>query len=194
MQALKRILRYLHGTISYGLRYSKQNGIHLHGFSDSNWGGDAIDRCSTTGYSIFHGSNLISWISKKQRIVSRSSTEAEYRAVANTTSELAWIESLLREIGFSLAATPTLWCDNLSTTYLTSNPIFHSRTKHLELDFHFVRERVAAKSLIVRYISTEDQVADVFTKPLSRHRFQVLRDKLAVFPKPPNLRGVIGSH
>lgn len=111
-RALKRILRYLQGTIDYGLWYCKQPMVNLHAFLDSDWGGDFTDSRSTTGYGIYHGTNLISWTSKKQCTVSRSSTKAEYRVVANTTSELAWIELLLREIGFITLQAPTLWCDN----------------------------------------------------------------------------------
>jgi hypothetical protein len=98
--------------------------------------------------------------------VSRSSTEAEYKALANATTELIWVEALIRELGVSLKDRPCLWCDNLGATYLSANPIFHARTKHIEIDYHFVRERVASKLLDIKYISNKDQVADGFTKSL----------------------------
>lgn len=187
-QALKRILRYIQSTPTHGLRYTKQPSIALNAFSDSDWAGDPDDRRSVTGFAIFHSTNL-SWAARKQKTVSRSSTEAEYRALVATTSELAWLGMLLVDIYFPLATTLILWCDNLSATYLTENPIFHTQTKHLELDFHFVRERVSNKQLIVHYISTDDHIADIFTKPLSHTRFSTLRNKLAVVSTPPQLAG-----
>ena len=113
---------------------------------------------------MFHGDNLISWQSKKQATVSRSSTEAEYKALANATAEVIWVQSLLDELGISQSRVPILWCNNIGATYLSANPVFHARTKHIEVDYHFVRERVARKQLEVRIISSNDQVADGFTK------------------------------
>ena len=124
---------------------------------------------------MYLGSNLISWSLKKQPTVSRSSTEAECKLVANATSELLWIKSLLRELRISLPA-PILWCDNIGATYLSANPVFHARMKHIEIDFHFVCEQVAARQLRVSIISSQDQTADLLTK----QRFQLLRSKLNV--------------
>ncbi|KAD4981817.1 hypothetical protein E3N88_18488 [Mikania micrantha] len=112
--------------------------------------------------------------------VSRSFTEAEYKALADTVVELTWLETLLQELQVPMSSTPTLWCDNLGATYLSTNPVFHARTKHVEVDFHFVREKVAKGKLLVQHISTHDQIADVFTKPLSTERFNLLRSKLQV--------------
>ena len=113
---------------------------------------------------MFHGDNLISWQSKKQETISRSSTEAEYKALANATTEVIWVQSLLDELGISQSQVPILWCDNIGATYLSANPVLHARTKHIEVDYHFVKERVARKQLEVRIISSNDQVADGFTK------------------------------
>ena len=131
----------------------------------------------------------MTWSSKKQTTVARSSTEAEYRAIANTTSELIWLQSLCRDLGISQPHAPILWCDNIGATYLTANPVFHARTKHIELDYHFVREQVSKKLLDVRFISGKDQVADVLTKPLSSPRFTLLKNKLHVAVAPLCLRG-----
>ena len=125
--------------------------------------------------------------------MSRLSTESEYRSLATTTAKLLWLQSLLRELGFFLPHPPIHWCDNIGATYLTTNPAFRAFTKHIEIDFHFVRDCVATRCLTVRYRSTKDQVADIFTKPLISHHFELLRDKLNVHSTPFRLRGRIGT-
>ncbi|XP_019175670.1 PREDICTED: uncharacterized protein LOC109170993 [Ipomoea nil] len=163
---LKRVLRYVKGTLHFGLFIRPSSSLAVHAFSDSDWAGDPSDRKSTSGFAVFLGGNLISWSCRKQRTVARSSTEAEYKALTDVSAEVTWLVSLLRELGISLAVPPILWCDNLGATYLCSNPIFHARTKHVEIDYHFVRDKVAQKELQVSFISTKDQLADVSTKAL----------------------------
>ena len=108
----------------------------------------------------------------------------------NTAAELKWLQSLFHELGISLSTLPVLWCDNIGATYLSSNPVFqHVHTKHVEIDFHFVRDMVASKQLIVRFISSTDQLADLLTKPISSNRFLQLRTKLNVLSIPLGLRG-----
>ena len=118
-------------------------------------------------------------------------TEVEYRAVAHTTAESLWVQSLLREIGITLVQCPILWCDNIGATYLTANPVFHARTKHVEIDYHFVREKVQQKTLDVRFISSKDQLTNGLTKPIVSARFAFLRDKLNVISSPLILKGHI---
>jgi histone deacetylase 1/2 len=164
--AVKRILRYVQHTVGFGMHIQKNWSSVISAFSDADWAGDPDDRRSTGGFAVFFGSNLISWSARKQPTVSRSSTEAEYKAMANATAEIIWLEQLVAEMGIKLQRTSILWCDNLGATYLSANPVFHSRAKHIEIDFHFVRERVMRKQLQVRFITSGDQLADGFTKAL----------------------------
>lgn len=188
---VKRILRYLKGTLSHGLHFTS-GPLVLTAYADADWAGDSSDRRSTTGFCIFLGSNLLSWCAKKQPTVARSSTEAEYRALAQCTADIVWLHQLLDELHVSSATPYVLWCDNSSAIALANNPVFHARTKHIEVDYHFIREKVLARVVQVLHIGTAAQIADIFTKPLSRARFQLLKDKLMVGASPSSVcRGVL---
>lgn len=176
--AVKRILRYVRGTCDLSLKIRKSKSMVVSAFSDADWAGCVDDRRSTGGFAVFLGNNLISWCARKQAMVSRSSTEAEYKALANATVEMMWVHKLLTELRVHHPPATRLWCDNLRAKYLSANPTFHARTKHIEIDFYFVRERVAQKLLDVRFINRGDQLADRFTKPISAAKLRQFRFNL----------------
>lgn len=186
-QALKRVLRYLQHTKRYGLFFSKHSSFAVQYFSNSDWGGCPDDRRSTNGYAIYLGNNLVSWIAKKQPTIARSSTESEYKSMANATAEIMWLHSLLNELGCPPSTPATLWYDNVGAIYLSANPVFHARTKHIELDYHFVREKIQQGKVIVKFISSEDQIADILTKPLGRVLFEKHHSKLRLLSHPSSV-------
>jgi len=178
--AAKRILRYLQGTISHGLVIPRSTPTQLTVYTDADWAGCPDTRRSTSGYAVFLGNNLVSWSSKRQPTVSRSSAEAEYRAVANGVAEATWLRQLLQELHQPLQSACLVYCDNVSAVYLSTNPIQHQRTKHVEIDLHFVRERVAIGAVRVLHVPTTSQFADVFTKGLPSTVFMEFRSSLNV--------------
>ncbi|KAL4010710.1 hypothetical protein IC575_027725 [Cucumis melo] len=184
--AVLRILRYIKGTLGHGLQFSSQSSLVLSGFSDADWAGDPTDRRSTTGYCFYLGDALISWRSKKQSVVSRSSTESEYRALADATSELIWLRWLLTDMGAPQTSPTILHCDNHSAIQIAHNDVFHERTKHIENDCHFVRHHLQSNTLHLQPISTTDQPADIFTKALHSPRFTQLIHKLKVVSTLPS--------
>ncbi|XP_033143560.1 uncharacterized mitochondrial protein AtMg00810 [Brassica rapa] len=191
---LKRILRYVKGTLAMGIGIKANTDSTLICYSDSDWAGCKETRRSTGGLCTLLASNVISWSAKRDDTVSKSSTEAEYRTMSAAASEIVWLQNLLCVMGLQKQRTPPLLCDNLSAVCLTANPMFHKHTKHFDVDFHYVRERVALKALEVKHIPASLQLADVFTKPLGHDTFLKLCTKLGVsYHPPPSLRECI-SH
>ena len=178
--AVKRVLRYLSGTRTHSISFSSKNNPTLHAFTDADWAGNRDDYTSTGAYIVYLGSHPVAWSSKKQTGVARSSTEAEYRSVAATAAEICWITSLMKELGLSISQIPAIYCDNMGATYLAANPVFHSRMKHLALDYHFVRHQVQNGVVRVSHVSAHDQLADALTKPLSRPHFEGLCIKIGL--------------
>ena len=187
--AVKRILRYLKQTIDHGPQFNKSSSLRLAAFSDANWACCPDDRKPTCGFLIYLDPNLILWQSRKQPTVARSSTENEYRALAGAVAELTWLLSLLHELGVFFVKAPNLVIRKCRCSYFFANPVFHARTKHIEVDFHFVRYKVAKRLFEVRFISTKEQLADILTKGLSTNRFVYLHDKLNIHLWPSSLRG-----
>ncbi|KAG6407407.1 hypothetical protein SASPL_130398 [Salvia splendens] len=174
-RAANRILCYLRGTIDYGIFYSHTNDYKLVGYSDSDWAGDNDDRKSTSGYVFYMGDTAFTWMSKKQPIVTLSTCEAEYVAATFSVCHAVWLRSLLAELGWSQKKPTTICVDNKSAIALSKNPVFHNRSKHIDTRFHHIRECVANKEIQVEYVKSQDQVADIFTKPLKFEDFIKIR-------------------
>eukprot|EP00253_Pinus_taeda_P029311 PITA_29311 len=179
-KAAKRILRYVRGTIQFGIHYSAKAAPLLVGFTDSDWAGDPDDRKSTAGYVFTLGSGPITWACKKQAAISLSSAEAEYRGAVEASKEALCLRQILSEFGFEQQHPTTLWCDNQSAIQLCKDPVQHQRSKHIELHMHFIRKLIHDHVLEVQYCSTDDQVADIFTKALTEAKFTKLRYMLGV--------------
>jgi hypothetical protein len=181
LHTVKQILRYVKRTINYGLHFSRSINPSLIAYPDIDWAGCLDTRRSTSGYCVYLGPNLISWLAKKQPTIARSSSEAEFRSLAQALAETIWIRRILRELGVTLHKPVTLFSDNLSATYMATNPVLHQRTKHIDIDTKFIREKLNNGDLQITHISTENQIADIFTKPLTTSRFQFLRSNLHIF-------------
>jgi len=179
MMALKRIFRYLVDTPRYGIWYPKGSSFILNGYTDADWAGDKDDRKSTSGACQFLGRSLVCWSSKKQNCISLSTAEAEYVAAASGCTQLLWMRQTLKEYGVICDKVPLL-CDNESAIKIAYNPVQHSRTKHIEIRNHFIRDHVARGDIELIYVPTKDQLADIFTKPLDEARFSYLRNELNI--------------
>ena len=183
LAALKWLLRYVCGTLNYGLQlYSLSDS--LVGYSDADWASCTTTRRST---SIFLRNNLLSWSSKREVTLTRSSAQAEYRGFANIVAEIAWLRNLLRELHSPLKTATLVYCDNVSAVYLSSNPVQHQRTKQIEIDIHFVRDQVAVGHVRVLHVPSRYQFADIFTKGLPYALFDDLRSSLSVRPSPTSI-------
>ncbi|GJS87009.1 uncharacterized mitochondrial protein-like protein [Tanacetum coccineum] len=168
MKALIKVIRYVKLTLTQGLFFPTNNNFQLTTYCDSDWANCPFSRRSVTRYGIFLGSSLISWQSKKQNVVSRSSTEAEYRAMADNTCEITWLRCLLQEFKVHVTGPVPIMCDNISSIELASNPVQHARTKHIEIDCHFVRDKVRQGLIKPTYVSTKHQIANILTKGQSK--------------------------
>jgi len=189
MALIKRILRYVKGTLSSGLHIGTGSVQSLIAYSDADWAGCPDSRRSTSGFCVYLGDNLVSWSSKRQTTVSRSSAEAEYRAVAHAVAECCWLRQLLQELHVPLASATVVYCDNVSAVYMTANLVHHRRTKHIEIDIHFIREKVALGEVRVLHVPSSHQFADIMTKSLPIPLFTEFRSCLCVRDPPATTAG-----
>ncbi|KAL9859438.1 putative RNA-directed DNA polymerase [Arabidopsis thaliana] len=179
LAAVYKVLQYIKGTVGQGLFHSAEDDLTLKGYTDADWGTCPDSRRSTTGFTMFVGSSLISWRSKKQPTVSRSSAEAEYRALALASCEMAWLSTLLLALRVH-SGVSILYSNSTAAVYTATNPVFHERTKHIEIDCHTVREKLDNGQLKLLHVKTEDQVADILTKPLFPYQFAHLLSKMSI--------------
>ncbi|GJU10299.1 ribonuclease H-like domain-containing protein [Tanacetum coccineum] len=181
--ALKRIMRYVQGTLELGLQLYASATTSLVGYTDdADWASCPSTRRSISDYCVFLGDNLLSWSAKRQHTISRSSAEAEYRGVANVVAETAGIRNLLCELHSPLLTATLVYCDNVSAFYMSANPVQHQRTKHIEIDIHFVRDMVKAGHVRVLHVPSHFQYGDIFTKGLPSALFEDFRSSLSVRP------------
>ena len=163
--------------------------LSIEAYSDVDWVAQPNDRRSSSGYLVYLGQNLIFWSASKQRVVSRSSVESEYRGLAIATTEIVWIQALLKELCVQVAQIPLLWYDNISAYHMAKNPVFHAQTKHIEIDLHFFRDQVLRQQVLLQFVPSEAQPAELLTKHLTSSRFLSLKSQLCIIPRPFHLRG-----
>ncbi|KAL3534236.1 hypothetical protein ACH5RR_002697 [Cinchona calisaya] len=178
--AVKRLLRYIKGTTNFGLKFSKGASTTLYGFCDSDWAGCHDDMKSTSGYCFTLGSAMFSWVSKKQQSVAQSSAEAEYVSASLATSHVIWLRRILEDIDEKQKEATVMFCDNKSAIDIAKNQVHHSRTRHIAIEHHFIREAIEDGEVELKFCKSEDQVADIFTKPLPQDKFCYFREMLGV--------------
>ena len=193
LYAVFRVLRYLKQSPGQGLLISATSPLTLTAFCDSDWGGDPITRHSLSGYCVLLGKSVVSWKCKKQTTIARSSAEAEYRSMADTCCEVIWLVAVLKDLLVSPPLPIAFHCDSKSAIHIASNPVYHERTKHIEIDCHLVRENIEKGFLQPLHISSSAQPADMFTKALGAKQLLELSSKLNVCDmfQPSNLRGAV---
>ncbi|KAJ0948746.1 putative RNA-directed DNA polymerase [Helianthus annuus] len=180
LQIALRLLKYLKQSPGKGIVFKKENDFVLKGYVDSDWAKCLTSRKSVTGFGIFLGNSLVSWKSKKQSVVARSTAEAEYRAMCSACCEVMWILNLLKELYVECSLPVNLFCDSQSAISIAFNPVFHERTKHFELDLHFLREKISAGVVVPVKVTSEQQLADLFTKGLNGSQHDTLCEMLGM--------------
>ena len=176
----KRILRYVVGTLNFGLWYTQSEDNHVSSYTDCVFVGNLDDWKNTLGYVIHLGTNLISWASKKQPIVSISSAEAEYVAATLASCQAVWLRRLLKDMSQTEKDPTPIFCDNTSEIALSKNHVFHKKSKHIDTRFHFIWELVNNGDIALQFCGSRDQLADIFTKPLGKSVFYFQRQHLGI--------------
>ena len=180
LQAAKRVLRYIKGTTDYGVKFKNCQNFRFYGFLDSDWGGNVDDMRSTSGYCFSFGSGIFSWCSKKQDFVTQSTAEAKFVAAALTVNQALWLRKILVDLHIKQAKPTDVFVDNQAAIFISKNPIFHGKTKHFDIKLFSVREVQKKGNVSLVYYKSEDQLADLFTKPLPITRFEYLRQKIGI--------------
>ncbi len=176
-------MKYIKHTLQCGIIYEAKSQLQIHGYTDVDWAGNVSNRRWTSGFMFSFGSGVVSWNIKKQPTVALSSTKAEYRGATIAACEVVWLQKLLSDLGQLVDVHVVIYCDNISSILLANNPVYHVRTKHIEVHCHFIREKILAKEIDLIHVSTENKVADIFTKALGTNklkRFSVLEVDLSL--------------
>jgi hypothetical protein len=179
LTAVKRIIKYVNANINYGICFSRETNLVLTGYSDADWAGNADDRKSTSGGCFYVGTNLVAWMSWKQALISLSTAEAEYIAAGSCCTQLLLMKKLLCDYGFT-QDTMVIHCDNTTAINISKNPVQHSRTKHIDIRHHFICDLVESREVALMFIPTENQLADILTKPHDGSRFESLRKAIGI--------------
>jgi len=179
------VLRYLKGTIHKGLFYPEDNDLQVTIYFDADWESCQMSARSLTRYCVFLGPSLVSWKTKKQKTAVKSTVKTEYRSMSATTSELEWVSYILHDLQVSISLPFTLYCDNKTAIHILENSVFHERTKHLRIDCHYTRDKLLEGLLKTTHVSSQDQLADIMTKPLGEYQHNFLNSKLGLMDTPP---------
>jgi hypothetical protein len=181
---VKRIFKYLKGAMEYFLWYDRSNDFTLEAYIDVDWAGDIDDRKSTSGGALFLRGRLVSWLSKNQDSVSLSTTKLEYVATTINCTQVIWMKQMLKYIVLTFDEPILVQCDNTSTFNMSKYLVMHSKTKHISIKYHMIREKVAKKEVKLEYVSTKEQIVDICTKPLPKETFEYLKYFLGVTTHP----------
>jgi hypothetical protein len=188
---MRRILRYIKHTLQCGIFNEAKSHLQVHGYTDVDWAGNVLNRRLTSGFMFSFGSGAISCNSKKQPTIGLSSTKAEYRGTTIAACEIVWLQKLLSDLGQLVDAPVVIYCDNINSILLANNLVYHARTKHIEVHYHFIKEKVIAKEIDLIHVSTEDQVVDIFTKALGINNLKKFQKMLGVLEVDLSLKGSV---
>jgi hypothetical protein len=177
---MKHVLRYLRGTIGYGLMYASSVDLILQGYADADWAGSAVDQKSTSGCCFTLGSVMVSWCNRKHRFVALSTAEAEYIALSVVVREAVWLHKLLKYLFDHEMDLTIIHCDNQSFVKLFENPVFHDRSIHIEIKYHYIIDMVQRKAVHMHYLPTHEKIAYIFTKSLAKTNFEYFRERLGL--------------
>jgi hypothetical protein len=191
LDAVRRTLKYIKHILQCGIFYEAKNQVQVHGYIDADWADNVFDRRSTNGFMFSFRSGAVSWSSKKQPTIALSSTKVEYRGVAIVACEVVWLQKLLSNLGQSVDALVAIYCDNISSILHANNPVYHAKIKHIEVHYHFIREKVLPKEIDLVHVNTENQVVDIFTKALGTDKLKKFRQMFGVLEVDLNLKGSV---